>query len=288
MRRIIDYLYRQPRSHVTALGTLCVVFVGLLDHLTGPELFFSVFYFIPIFFVNWFAGKWEGIVMSVASATIWLIADFTSGHTYSHSAIPIWNAGVRLTTFLLVATLLSSLKSGLERERELARKDPLTGVANGRYFSELAEREIRRAQRYHRPFTVVYLDLDNFKKVNDRFGHSTGDTLLLLVADTLQNNVRATDIVARLGGDEFVILLSETGPEQAKTITRKIQKLNLDAFKKNEWPVTFSMGVVTFLEPPPSVDATLKLPDDLMYAVKKSGKNAIRYEVFGKGKEDLN
>jgi len=149
-------------------------------------------------------------MISIASAITWLIADFTSGHIYSHSAIPYWNMSVRLGTFLIITFLLSTLKSALEHEKELARTDSLTGIANRRYFIELANMEINRACRYKHPFTIVHIDLDNLKAVNDRFGHSTGDTVLRLVVNTIQNNIRATDIVARLGGDEFVILLPET------------------------------------------------------------------------------
>jgi diguanylate cyclase (GGDEF)-like protein len=282
MRNIVDYLNKQPKSRLTALGFFIVALVGILDHLTGPELFVSIFYLIPIFLATWFTERWIGIMISIASALIWLLADFTSGHTYSHPAIPYWNMSVRLGTFLVITFLLSTLKYALEQEKELARTDPLTGIANRRYFIELANAEINRASRYKHSFTVVHIDLDNFKAVNDRFGHSVGDALLRLVASTIRNNIRATDIVARLGGDEFVILLPETGPEPAGVITEKIQKISLDLMRKNEWPVTLSLGVVTFIQPPSTVDEMLKISDGLMYAAKNHGKNTIKYEVFGK------
>ena len=199
-----------------------------------------------------------------------------------HPAIPYWNMGVRLGTFLILTFLLSALKKAMEREKELARTDPLTGVANRRYFFELADMEINRARRYKHPFTVVWIDLDNFKAVNDGFGHSVGDALLRLVANTLHKNIRATDIVARLGGDEFAILLPETGSEPAEVITHKIQKVNLDTMEKNEWPVTFSIGVVTFVSPPSTVDEMLKISDGVMYSAKKNGKNEIKCEMFKK------
>jgi diguanylate cyclase (GGDEF)-like protein len=256
--------------------------VGVIDHITGPELFVSIFYLLPIFLVTWFTERWMGVTISIVSAITWLITDFTAGHAYSYPAIPYWNMIVRLGTFLIMTLILSALKKALEHEKELARTDPLTGVANGRYFITLADMEINRARRYKHSFTVVYIDLDNFKTVNDQFGHSTGDALLRSVAHTIRNNIRATDIVGRLGGDEFAILLPETGPEPAEVITRKVQKVNLDVMHKNEWPVTFSIGVVTFLGPPSTVDEMLKISDGVMYAAKKNGKNAIKYEIFGK------
>jgi diguanylate cyclase (GGDEF)-like protein len=285
MTRVIEYFQQQSKARITMLGLLFVVLVGILDHLTGPQLFFSIFYLFPIFLVTWFTERRIGMTVSLASAVAWLIADFTSGARYSNPAIPYWNASVRLGTFLILTSILSSLRNSLERDRELARTDALTGVANGRYFMELADREINRANRYGHPFTVAFIDLDNFKAVNDRYGHSAGDTLLYLVADTIQKNVRVTDIVARLGGDEFVILLPETGPAPAQAITQKIQRINSDAIRKNEWPVTFSMGVATFMRPPSTIDEMLKISDDLMYAAKRKGKNTIQFEVFGKTAE---
>ena len=282
MKNIVDYLNKQSKSRLTALGFFVIVLVGILDYLTGPELFVSIFYFIPIFLVTWFTERWVGIMISIASALIWLLADFTSGQTYSHPAIPYWNMSVRLGTFLVITFLLSALKQALEHEKELARTDSLTGIANRRYLIELANAEINRAGRYKHPFTVVHIDLDNFKTVNDRFGHNVGDALLRSVVSTIRNNIRATDIVARIGGDEFIILLPETGPESAGVITDKIQKISLDLVQKNQWPVTLSLGVATFILPPSTVDEMLKISDGLMYAAKNNGKNKIKYEAFGK------
>jgi diguanylate cyclase (GGDEF)-like protein len=277
-----EYLDKQSKWHLITLGFAIVVLVGVIDHITGPELFVSIFYLLPIFLVSWFTERWMGVTISIVSAITWLITDFTAGHAYSYPAIPYWNMIVRLGTFLIMTLILSALKKALEHEKELARTDPLTGVANRRYFITLADMEINRARRYKHSFTVVYIDLDNFKTVNDHFGHSTGDALLRSVAHTIRNNIRATDIVGRLGGDEFAILLPETGPEPAEVITRKVQKVNLDVMHKNEWPVTFSIGVVTFVSPPSTVDEMLKISDGVMYAAKKTNKNAIKYEIFGK------
>lgn len=280
-----EYLDKQSKWHLITLGFAIVVLVGVIDHITGPELFVSIFYLLPIFLVTWFTERWMGVTISIVSAITWLITDFTAGHAYSYPAIPYWNMIVRLGTFLIMTLILSALKKALEHEKELARTDPLTGVANGRYFITLADMEINRARRYKHSFTVVYIDLDNFKTVNDHFGHSTGDALLRSVAHTIRNNIRATDIVGRLGGDEFAILLPETGPEPAEVITHKVQKVNLDVMQKNEWPVTFSIGVVTFVSPPSTVDEMLKISDGVMYAAKKTNKNAIKYEIFGKSED---
>jgi diguanylate cyclase (GGDEF)-like protein len=163
------------------------------------------------------------------------------------------------------------------QERELARTDYLTGAVNGRSFAELAEAEINRARRNEHPFSVAFMDVDDFKLVNDREGHSAGDRLLQLVSDTIRHNVRNVDTVARLGGDEFAVLMPETGDDAAQVVIRRVRRELLDVVKRRGWPVTFSVGVVTWDIPPTSVDDVLRAADDLMYTAKRLGKNTVRH-----------
>lgn len=279
--KAIEYFSKQSKSFIIVVGVLLVVFIGIVDYLTGAEISLSIFYLLPISLVVWFTGKWRGFVVSVASGITWLAADLATGHIYSHPVVPYWNMMVRLGFFLIVTFTLHKLKIALVLEKALARTDSLTGIANGKAFDELANSEINRARRYRHPFTLAYIDLDNFKTVNDYFGHTTGDTLLQLVAKIIQDNLRAVDIVARLGGDEFAILLPETEHEPGQVVIRRIQKNLLDIMQKNGWSVTFSIGMVTFVSPLSTVDKMIKMADDLMYSVKNSGKNGIKHEVFG-------
>ena len=180
----------------------------------------------------------------------------------------------------IVTLLLSASKKALEREEKLARIDFLTGVANARSFFELANLEINRARRYRHSFTIAYIDIDKFKAVNDDYGHLAGDSLLRLVGDALRESLRSTDIVARLGGDEFAILLPEIDPEQSQVAISKVRDKLSSVIRSNNWKVTFSAGVITFLKSPESVDEMLKKADNLMYSAKKSGRNRVKYEVF--------
>ena len=278
---IVDYLSKLPPSVLISIGSVMVILVGILNHMAGPEISTTIFYLIPIVLVTWFTRRSIGFIFSILSALTWLIADLTSGTTHLNSDIPYWNGVARLGSFFILTFILSTLKNTLSQEKEYSRTDFLTGTRNRRYFIELLNMEINRARRYDRPFTVVCIDLDNFKTVNDCFGHSTGDMILRSVARTLQENIRVTDTLARLGGDEFAILLPETGRSVAETILRKVRKINLDIMRTHGWPVTLSIGVVTFARPPSTVDETLRKADRLMYAAKNSGKNSIRYEIFG-------
>ena len=135
------------------------------------------------------------------TAGLWTLSDVVSSS--STLITLLWNLLIRLGFLYAFTYLLLTLKKGLEREAALSRTDPLTGAANVRAFYEIAQRELERTGRYSGATTVVYLDLDNFKAVNDRFGHQVGNDLLQLVVRTLQRNVRVTDTVTRMGGDEF-------------------------------------------------------------------------------------
>jgi diguanylate cyclase (GGDEF)-like protein len=175
----------------------------------------------------------------------------------------------------------SRLKSLLAKEQELARIDPLTAVPNRRAFYEALDQERMRSRRYRRPFTVAYVDLDNFKKVNDSLGHAVGDELLVQVAAGLKNNLRASDYVGRLGGDEFAVLLPETDATAAQLVLRKLRLRLLEEMKAHEWQVTFSIGAATFLDPPDSLDVIIRMADETMYAIKAHGKDNVSVSLVG-------
>ena len=155
----------------------------------------------------------------------------------------------------------------------------MTGVANRRTLANYAAREIERCRRAGEPITLGYLDCDNFKKFNDRWGHQAGDQLLRLVARTLTPLVRPSDLVARLGGDEFAIVLPGTGREKAPKIFKDLQDHIRELALEDGILVSFSVGVVTFVEAPKSVSEMLRQADRLMYEVKNAGKNAFLHRM---------
>jgi diguanylate cyclase (GGDEF) domain len=272
---------KHSKPSLLILGFTFIGLLGAVDYLTGFELSLGVFYLLPIALVAWFVSNRAGLVASVVSAITWFLADKLAGETLSHPLIAYWNAISRLCFFVVVALLLTRLKAVLENEKDSARTDHLTGAANVRAFYEITEDEITRARRYGHPFTVIYMDADNFKAVNDRSGHLIGNALLRRVVDTIKSNLRASDSVARLGGDEFGVLLPETGRESAQIVVRKMQEQLVREMQNQGWPVTFSIGVLTCVEPPSTVEELIKLADDSMYEVKSSGKNGIKHEVVG-------
>jgi len=264
------------------LGLSLVALLGVLDRVTDPALTFDAFYLIPVAVTVWFAGRQAGILTAVLSAVAWFAADTASKPESIASFVPYWNAAMKLGFLVAVAWILPALKKEWEQEKASARTDFLTKTANKRSFETAAQVEITRSQRYNRPFSIVYLDVDKFKFVNDRYGHNTGDTLLRATAQTIQGKIRTSDLVARLGGDEFGLLLPETQSEAAQIVVKRIHRFLLDLAQRNEWPVTFSFGVATFLRPPESVEEMVKKADALMVAAKNSGGNTVRHEVVGR------
>lgn len=264
----------------TLIGFVLVLIIGSIDILSGYEVAFSLFYLLPVFIVTRYAGLKIGIAISIASAISWYAADSLSGHPYSHPSIQYWNTTIRFSVFFIVTLLTSALRKAYAHEQSLARIDNLTGAMNSRSFVELIQMEIDRSQRNQKPFTLAYIDLDNFKYVNDHFGHSMGDAVLQKVVIETKNHFRKVDSVARLGGDEFAVLLPETDQDESVVAISKIQTSLLQEMKNNDWPVTFSIGVLTCKSRPNSKTELIKQADNLMYLVKKSGKNSIKYALY--------
>ena len=260
-------------------GLLLVVVIGVVDSVTGYLYGFSVFYLVPIAVVTWVSGRWVGIVVAFVSAVTAFVADLELGRLSAPISAYWWNAGITFATFLVVTLLLSSLKDALARETALAHTDYVTGAVNARFFFAMMDNEVARAQRSGDAFTIAYIDVDDFKKVNDALGHRTGDRVLRGVADGLKRRLRRTDVVARLGGDEFAVLLPATGKDAAQTLIPQVRRGLLDDMTAAGWPVTFSVGVLTCPRPPETVDGVMKTVDDLMYSVKRNGKNGVTYSL---------
>lgn len=257
-----------------ALGL--AVTVAACDVATGFELSLSVFYLAPTAFAAWFIGRRWGVLMALLSALLWLSADLLAGHVYSAAGIAAWNTLIRLTFFLVVALLLVSLKTQLERVTRLSRTDALTGLLTRGPFFEALAREAARSRRYRHPLTIAYLDVDDFKGLNDRLGHAAGDAALTTLADALKDGTRASDVAARLGGDEFAMIIPEADEAAAHTTLERVRASVAAATAADGAPLTLSIGAICFRTLPDD-DAMLRAVDDLMYEVKRSGKNAVRF-----------
>lgn len=269
----------RAKMGITLAGIICAAVVGLFRYITGPELAFSIIYLFPILTVTWFAGRKPGMLIAFISAGSWLIADFLIIKNFSSPYIPVINEFFRLIVFVLITYSVSKLKTSLEKQAHLALTDDLTQIDNHRAFFQAAERELSRTSRKPRPLSVAYLDIDNFKNVNDTLGHKYGDRVLVLVASTLKQNMRAMDVVARIGGDEFVVMFPETDAVSARIVGDKLLTKLKDLGDQHNPSLTFSIGVVTFNTGLITVDEIIGAADTLMYSVKKESKNNVAYQV---------
>lgn len=279
--RFLAYLERRSKLSIRLAVAICVLGLGIMDYKTGPELSISLLYLFPVTLASWALEKSEGISVAIVCAILW---DVLRWPEELHAATPpvymVWNAFARLGIFLIISMLLTEVHTLLKNESRLSHTDYLTGVSNRRALFESAAMEIERLARTGRHFTLIYLDLDDFKIVNDTAGHATGDSLLAQIATVLKLQLRGIDILARMGGDEFAILLPETDAQAASKVTSRLQSSLLAEMQSHHWPVTFSAGVLTCTSAPPNADEIFRLADQLMYEAKKDGKNTIRYKVY--------
>ena len=278
---LASFVEKRGKSFWVILGLAFIILLGILDYFSGFEVSVSLFYLFPIFLVVWYVDDRMGLVLSVASALAWFVADYSAGLRYSNPSIFIWNTVLRLAFYGVVTRLSSALKSSYKTNQKLARTDYMTGAASNRYFYELAKTEMLRSQRYGHVFSLAYIDLDNFKIINDRLGHSAGDLVLRSVTDGILGQIRPTDIFARMGGDEFVLLMPETDEDAAKNVIGRIHPSLVNEMLTNDWVVTFSVGVVIFHEIPKTVDEMVKMADSAMYFVKAANKNGVYYQNYG-------
>jgi diguanylate cyclase (GGDEF)-like protein len=214
--------------------------------------------------------------------TTGIILSFTVFYLIKSDASPFLSGLFpKVSLIILMVIFLLEFKNALNKEKELSETDYLTGVKNRRGFFKRAELELIRAKKKNQPVSLIYMDIDNFKVVNDKLGHLSGDTLLTLFSANLSGIIRQKDVVARLGGDEFVILLPETSPESAESVVNRIQEIILNKSMFRDLTITCSIGVVTFVHQSVTINQMITVADSLMYRVKKSGKNGFQKEVFG-------
>lgn len=283
MRRgmgVHQFLEKSTPAVILVTSLLLMAFVSVVDLLTGAEISFAVFYLVPIGVAAWFGRRWMGFAVAVLSGIAWVTNEIID-QTHGQIIYFYWNASARVALYLVVAYLLSSLCRQLREASIQARTDPLTGLYNRRHLYERVQYELQRAHRYGQPLTFISIDIDDFKAINDKFGHAIGDAVLCGVGQVLQGNTRETDVPARIGGDEFAVLLIETGEDDGREAAEKLQRALRARMAELGHAVTCSIGSVTFQVPPQDVDQLFRIVDLQLYAAKRTGKDRIVRMVAG-------
>ncbi len=267
---------RLPRFVIVAAGFALITSIAVLDYLTGPRVLLSIFYLLPVMLVAWASGSSAcGLTVALGTFLVGPIEAMITDFRYVSLPVAIWNGAVRLSVFCVVLLLMARVRTLMSKLEEQALADELTGLANLRALRETAATEIERSRRFDHPLTLAYLDIDDFKSVNDRVGHEAGDRVLISLASVARATMRSIDTVVRVGGDEFVILMPETGDEAALPLADRLRAAISRSVKVEGVPVTCSIGLASFRRPPASVDEMLAAADELMYEAKAGGGDVV-------------
>jgi diguanylate cyclase (GGDEF)-like protein len=264
---ITEYLGTLSKPVLIALGMLWLISVSVADYFTHSTylLEFSPFYLVPVSFFSWFIGKRSGIAVAISSVAIGFMVRFRD----AHRAVGYWDALILSALYITATFMIVQLKRLYEREKDLSRIDPLTRIPNRRAFYEAASQAKSVAERTQLPLSISYIDVDNFKSINDRFGHNMGDQVLMLAAATIAGALRPSDVVARMGGDEFAVLLPGANGNDAAGIMRRVEDQLQHTLRQHRWPVKFSIGIASFYPPLASISEMLAHADEAMYAKKR-------------------
>lgn len=269
--------------------TLSVAGIGVIatiDYFTGTEFRISPLYYLPVSLGAWHAGRPAALALAALSAAAWAVLNGIVDRQQPDYLVVAVNCGILMIAAGSVGVLVAVLRSRLGVEHQLGRMDTLTGLPNRRAFHERGELLLAAARRYAHPVTLAYLDLDSFKSVNDTRGHGEGDAVLGTVGSVLRRRMRAADLIARLGGDEFAILMVETGAVDAAVLLERLRRLIDETMRAKGWPITVSIGAVSFPAPPASLEELVRRADAALYAAKRAGKGRLQLDAEPSGTGD--
>lgn len=255
-----------------------IVLVGLvyvLNAHTPSDVRLGILYIVPVLLVTWHDGLTWGIAFAAGTVVLRYVTGLEKLPPETTVALRIVSQAAFLIVLGVAMAGLSKLQRTQAELERLATQDELTATLNARAFAERLALELDRNRRYNRPLALLYLDLDDFKTVNDRHGHQTGDAVLRLVANATRRAMRQSDIVGRLGGDEFGVLMPETEGGVAEAAATRLASGIRTVFKGTP-SVTASIGLVSTT----SADITaaedlLRRADQAMYEAKRTGKDRV-------------
>lgn len=275
--RISEQLSRTP-GWLLASGTFATVaIIAFIDKATGPDTSIGVFYILPIVASAWALTRPVAYAVSAICAVAW----YGDSQPLYPAELDIfkfaWNMLMLGGVFATLSLLVRAARILIDEHKRLAATDALTGLPNARAFKERIELEIARSYRSNIPLTLVYVDCDNFKTVNDTLGHRIGDELLISVGSALRQSIRNTDIAARIGGDEFALLLSDCDRSAADRVIGEVRRA-VAAISLHQHKVTLSIGVATGNGASLTFAKFVDRADAALYQAKNAGRNQVCYD----------
>ena len=273
-RTIIQELEQTPKPLLLIFAGGLVFLIGSIELMMGPDVHFAFFYLLPIALSSWYVGGKAGIWMSLLCTLVWFVTDRAEARPYASSLALCWDSVMRAGIFVVEAVTLSQLRSKLDTLSELATRDYLTGLPNGRAFLEFAAREMERALGVD-PLTLVYIDVDGFEWVNHRFGYTAGDNMLCTIAQVIKENIPRPDLLGRVGGTTFAVLLPNTNSDTASLILEKVQEQLKEERRKYSQPIIFSISAVACAKAPRKIAELMQEAEVRMRRTKGSNHDNL-------------
>lgn len=281
--RMVSATAQLSKLRAWIVSIACLAATILLDHVTGAIISLSFLYIFAAAVAVWCVGERLGLILSIVAILISAVLkhyDFAALAQHGHGisfGTEAWNTFARILSIVLVGIVVDGLRITLALERWRAAHDGLTGALNKASFQERAAAMVRSAREQGRALVLAYMDLDGFKGVNDRHGHSAGDRVLCAFAGAAAKQIREIDLFARVGGDEFVALMMVRSCEEGDQVAEMLHGRLTKILRETGFAVTCSMGaLVSSSDLMELDDGGLELADMLMYEVKRAGKNALR------------
>ena len=262
------------RARLFALASIAAILS--LDLVTNVQIQVETLYFFPLAVVALqLPNAIEAVLFAALIVTCRQFVSEIEGFVYASPRYWFIALGNTAVTSLLTVALARRIRRYYFQTLNLATTDALTGISNRRVLMDSIEREINRLSRHGGMFSIVMLDVDDFKKVNDSMGHNAGDALLKTIAEVIYSTIRRTDVACRLGGDEFAIMLVATNREDSSRICTKLSETIRTQSMDRGLGATVSIGCITFDRPPANATEALSQADKMLYIAKGNGKACV-------------
>lgn len=283
--RYMNFQSRETRLKLAVETWAMITFISIVLSFTGlVESPLLNLYLLVIIACAITLGKVMTLLEVMLIACCYLYMGYQSYSSGLFVAETFTMLMAKFSPFLLVAYVTSMLASDIlhakQRITVISKTDDLTGLLNMRAFNSILESEIAHVMRYAQPFTVIMVDVDGLKSVNDRYGHAAGSRLIKTIAQSIRDSVRSTDVLARYGGDEFVVLMAHSSTEHARMAAERIRTaIHNTSFdmKGNRISTTVSVGIASFPESVKEPEDVLEKADIALYKSKQSGRDRVTY-----------